>query len=155
MGAVLQVASVPETLRVREHIDLFRSYYPHPMPYADIIAAAGLEEVEHRKFGQLSGGQQKRVLFALAISGDPDLLILDEPTVGLDVEARRALWKQIRAFVALGKSVLLTTHYLAEAEALANRVAVIHRGVVVKEGTPAAIRGEAASLEDAFVELIA
>jgi ABC-2 type transport system ATP-binding protein len=155
IGAVLQVARVPETLKVREHIDLFRSYYPHPMPFADIITSAGLEGVENRKFGQLSGGQQKRVLFALAIAGNPDLLILDEPTVGLDVEARRALWKQIRAFVALGKSVLLTTHYLAEAEALANRVVVLNRGVVCKEGTPSEIRGDAASLEDAFVELIA
>jgi len=155
MGAVLQVARVPETLKVKEHIDLFRSYYPHPLPFDEIVAAAGLEGVENRKFGQLSGGQQKRVLFALAIAGDPDLLILDEPTVGLDVEARRALWKQIRAFVAKGKSVLLTTHYLAEAEALANRVVVINKGVVVKEGTPAEIRGDAASLEDAFVELIA
>jgi ABC-2 type transport system ATP-binding protein len=152
---VLQVARVPETLKVREHIDLFRSYYPHPMPFAEIVASAGLEGVENRKFGQLSGGQQKRVLFALAIAGNPDLLILDEPTVGLDVEARRALWKQIRAFVALGKSVLLTTHYLAEAEALANRVVVLNRGVVCKEGTPSEIRGDAASLEDAFVELIA
>ncbi|MGN6183047.1 MAG: ABC transporter ATP-binding protein [Thermoanaerobaculia bacterium] len=155
IGAVLQVARVPETLKVREHIDLFRSYYPNPMSMRDIIAAANLEGVEDRKFGQLSGGQQKRVLFALAIAGNPDLLILDEPTVGLDVEARRALWKQIRAFVALGKSVLLTTHYLAEAEALANRVVVVNRGVVVKEGTPSEIRGDAASLEDAFVELIA
>jgi ABC-2 type transport system ATP-binding protein len=155
MGAVLQIARVPETLKVREHIDLFRSYYPNPMPMADIIAAASLEGVENRQFGHLSGGQQKRVLFALAIAGNPDLLILDEPTVGLDVEARRALWKQIRAFVALGKSVLLTTHYLAEAEALASRVVVLHRGVVVKEGTPQEIRGDAASLEDAFVELIA
>jgi ABC-2 type transport system ATP-binding protein len=155
MGAVLQIARVPETLKVREHIDLFRSYYPAPLPLDEILAASSLEEVRDRKFGELSGGQQKRVLFALAIAGNPDLLILDEPTVGLDVEARRALWKQIRAFVALGKSVLLTTHYLAEAEALANRVVVLNRGVIVKEGTPAEIRGEAASLEDAFVELIA
>jgi ABC-2 type transport system ATP-binding protein len=155
MGAVLQVARVPETLKVKEHIDLFRSYYPSPMPFAEIVAAANLDGLENRKFGQLSGGQQKRVLFALAIAGNPDLLILDEPTVGLDVEARRALWKQIRAFVALGKSVLLTTHYLAEAEALASRVVVLNKGLVIKEGTPGEIRGDAASLEDAFVELIA
>lgn len=155
IGAVLQIARVPETLRVREHIDLFRSYYPHPLPADEILAAAGLEDLARRKFGELSGGQQKRVLFAIAICGDPDLLILDEPTAGLDVEARRALWSQIRAFVAKGKSVLLTTHYLTEAESLANRVVVMHRGVVVKTGTPAEIRGDAASLEDAFIELIA
>jgi len=155
IGAVLQSARVPETLRVREHIHLFSSYYPNPMPLADVIAAAGLQGLEHRKFGELSGGQQKRVLFALAICGNPDLLILDEPTVGLDVEARRSLWKQIRAFIAGGKSVLLTTHYLAEAEALADRVVVLHHGNLVAEGTPAEIKGDAATLEDAFVEMIA
>ncbi|HYI09035.1 MAG TPA: ABC transporter ATP-binding protein [Thermoanaerobaculia bacterium] len=154
LGAMLQVARVPETLRVREHIHLFSSYYPDPLPMPEVIAAAGLVGLERRKFGELSGGQQKRVLFALAICGNPDLMILDEPTVGLDVEARRALWKQIRAFVAGGRSVLLTTHYLAEAEALADRVAVIHRGVVVKEGSPRDIKGDSATLEDAFIDLL-
>ncbi|HYH09688.1 MAG TPA: ABC transporter ATP-binding protein [Thermoanaerobaculia bacterium] len=154
LGAVLQIARVPETLRVREHIDMFSSYYPNPMPMHEVIEAAGLQGLERRKYGELSGGQQKRVLFALGICGNPELLVLDEPTVGLDVESRRALWKQIRAFVARGKSVLLTTHYLAEAESLANRVVVIHRGVVIKEGTPAQIKGEAATLEDAFIDLL-
>src|SRR5579863_3987282 len=95
-GAMLQVGRVPETLRVREHIDLFSSYYPAPLPAAEVLAAAGLEKVSDRKFGDLSGGQRQRVLFALAICGDPDLLFLDEPTVGLDVEARRMLWDEIR-----------------------------------------------------------
>src|SRR5688500_14340297 len=148
IGAVLQVARVPETLRVREHIDLFSSYYPNPLPMAEVIEAAGLGGLEKRKYGDLSGGQQKRVLYALAICGNPDLLILDEPTVGLDVEARRSLWKQIRLFIGRGKSVLLTTHYLAEAEALADRVIVIHRGLVVAQGTPAEVKGNAATLED-------
>ncbi|MDQ3281160.1 MAG: ABC transporter ATP-binding protein [Acidobacteriota bacterium] len=154
IGAVLQIARVPETLRVAEHIHLFSSYYPNPLPMHEVIEAANLQGLERRKFGQLSGGQQKRVLFALAICGNPDLLILDEPTVGLDVEARRAMWKQIRAFIARGKSVLLTTHYLAEAEALADRVVVIHKGVVVKEGSPRDIKGDAATLEDAFIDLL-
>ena len=154
MGAVLQVARVPETLRVREHIHLFSSYYPDPLPVDEAIAAAGLQGLERRKYGELSGGQQKRVLFALAIVGNPDLLVLDEPTVGLDVEARRALWKQIRAFIARGKSVLLTTHYLAEAEALADRVIVLHHGRVVVQGTAAEVKGNAATLEDAFIELL-
>jgi len=154
IGALLQVARVPETLRVREHIHLFSSYYPNPRPIDEVIAAAGLEGLEKRKFGQLSGGQQKRLLFALAICGNPDLLVLDEPTTGLDVEARRALWKQIRAFIAGGRSVLLTTHYLAEAEALASRVVVIHKGVVMAEGTPQEIKGDAATLEDAFIDLL-
>jgi ABC-2 type transport system ATP-binding protein len=154
VGAVLQTARVPETLRVREHIELFSSYYPRPMRLADVIESSNLHGLERRKYGELSGGQQKRVLFALAICGDPDLLILDEPTVGLDVEARRAMWKQIRAFIARGKSVLLTTHYLTEADALASRVVVMHRGNIAAEGTPAQIKGGAASLEDAFVELL-
>ena len=154
LGAMLQSARVPETLRVREHLHLFSSYYPRPMHYDDLVAAANLHGLEERKFGKLSGGQQRRVLFALALCGNPDLLILDEPTVGLDVEARRALWKQIRAFVARGKSVLLTTHYLTEAEALASRVVVLHRGAVAAQGTPAEIKGGAATLEDAFVELL-
>ena len=154
VGAMLQIARVPETLRVREHIHLFSSYYTNPMPMQEVIDAAGLQGIEKKKYGHLSGGQQKRTLFALAICGNPDLLVLDEPTVGLDVEARRALWKQIRDFVARGKSILLTTHYLAEAEALANRIVVIHRGLVVAEGTPAAIKGEAATLEDAFIEMV-
>jgi ABC-2 type transport system ATP-binding protein len=103
---------------------------------------------------RLSGGQRSRASLAVALLGSPDLLVLDEPTVGLDVEARRALWKQIRAFIAGGRSVLLTTHYLAEAEALADRVVVIHKGVAMAEGTPKEIKGDAATLEDAFIDLL-
>jgi ABC-2 type transport system ATP-binding protein len=111
-GAMLQVGRVPETLRVREHIDLFSSYYPNPLPVAEVISAAGLQGLNKRPFGELSGGQKQRLLFALAICGNPDLLFLDEPTVGLDVEARRVLWDEMRRLVARGKTVLLTTHYL-------------------------------------------
>jgi ABC-2 type transport system ATP-binding protein len=141
-GAMLQVGKVPETLRVREHIDLFSSYYPKPLPLAEVLAAAGLEKLKDRKFGDLSGGQRQRTLFALAICGDPDLLFLDEPTVGLDVEARRALWEEIRRLVERGKTVLLTTHYLEEADALADRIAVINRGEIIAEGTPATIKAQ-------------
>lgn len=153
-GAMLQVARVPETLRVREHLDLFASYYPAPLPMAQVIETAGLVGLENRLFGKLSGGQKQRVLFALSLCGDPDFLMLDEPTVGLDVETRRGLWKQIRKLVDAGKSVLLTTHYLAEAEALADRVVVLHRGSIVAEGTPSQIKGDAATLEDAFIEMV-
>src|SRR3984893_17375521 len=139
-GAMLQVGRVPETLRVREHIDLFSSYYQKPMPPAEVLAAVGLEKLGDRKFGDLSGGQRQRVLFGLAICGDPDLLFLDEPTVGLDVEARRMLWDEIRRMVTRGKTVLLTTHYLQEADALADRVAVINQGAIIAEGTPAEIK---------------
>lgn len=141
-GAMLQVGRVPETLRVREHIDLFSSYYRNPMPLAEVLAAAGLEKLRDRKYAELSGGQKQRVLFALAICGDPDILFLDEPTVGLDVEARRLLWDQIRKLVSRGKTILLTTHYLPEADALADRVAVIDQGQIIAEGTPAQIKAQ-------------
>jgi ABC-2 type transport system ATP-binding protein len=143
IGAMLQVARIPEVLTVREHIDLFRSYYPRPLPEAEIIRIAQLEGIENRQFGKLSGGQKQRVLFGLAIAGDPDLVFLDEPTVGMDIEARRGLWAQIRALAARGKTVLLTTHYLEEADALAHRIVVINKGRIVSEGTPAEIKSQA------------
>jgi len=144
IGAMLQVARVPETLRVREHIDLFSSYYPKPLPLAETLAVAGLQEIKDRVFGELSGGQRQRVLFALALCGDPDILFLDEPTVGLDVESRRLLWEEIRRLIDGGKTVLLTTHYLEEADALADRVVVIHQGEIIAEGTPAEIKASTA-----------
>ena len=144
IGAMLQVARVPETLRVREHIDLFSSYYPKPLPLAETLAVAGLQEIKDRVFGELSGGQRQRVLFALALCGDPDILFLDEPTVGLDVESRRLLWEEIRRLIDRGKTVLLTTHYLEEADALADRVVVIHQGEIIAEGTPAEIKASTA-----------
>jgi ABC-2 type transport system ATP-binding protein len=140
VGAMLQVARITETLRVREHLDLFRSYYPHPLAMAEILRVAQLQGIEDRFFGQLSGGQKQRVLFALAICGNPDLIFLDEPTVGMDIVARRALWQQIRSLSAQGKTVLLTTHYLEEADGLAHRIIVINKGRVVSQGTPAEIK---------------
>ncbi len=139
-GAMLQISKVPETLKVREHIHLVSSYYPHPLPEREVMAAAGLEGIEGRLFGKLSGGQRQRVLFALALCGDPDLMFLDEPTVGLDVEARRAFWTVIAEKARQGRSVLLTTHYLEEADALADRIVMIGRGRVIAEGTPAEIK---------------
>ena len=139
-GAMLQISKVPETLKVREHIHLVSSYYPRPLPMSEVIAAAGLSGIEERLFGKLSGGQKQRVLFALALCGDPDLLFLDEPTVGLDVEARRSFWTVIAEKARQGRSVLLTTHYLEEADALADRIVMIGRGRVIAEGTPAEIK---------------
>jgi ABC-2 type transport system ATP-binding protein len=139
-GVMLQVGKAPEMLRVREHINIFRGYYPNPMPYADLVRSAGLEGIESRMFGQLSGGQKQRTLFALALAGDPDLIFLDEPTVGLDIEARRGMWAEIRSLAARGKTVLLTTHYLEEADALAHRIIVINKGRVICEGTPAEVK---------------
>jgi ABC-2 type transport system ATP-binding protein len=139
-GVMLQVGRAPEMLRVREQINIFRGYYPVPMPYADLVKAAALEGIEERMFGELSGGQKQRMLFALALAGDPDLIFLDEPTVGLDIEARRAMWAEIRSLAARGKTVLLTTHYLEEADALAHRIVVINKGRVICSGTPAEVK---------------
>lgn len=136
LGAMLQIGRMPETLRVHEHLQLFSSYYPNPRPLAELISLAGLEGMENKLFRDLSGGQKQRMLFALALCGNPDLICLDEPTLGMDVEARRGLWEQIRKLSAAGKTILLTTHYLEEADALATRVVVIQKGSVIAQGTP-------------------
>ena len=143
-GAMLQVSGVPDTLTVAEHLELFSSYYPAPLPVSRLLAMAGLEELADRRYGRLSGGQKQRVMFALALAGDPELVFLDEPTTGLDVEARRSLWNEIRELKAAGRTAVLTTHYLEEADALADRIAVIHQGRAVAEGTPAEIKSRAA-----------
>jgi ABC-2 type transport system ATP-binding protein len=140
VGAMLQVARIPETLRVREHLDLFRSYYPRPLAMQEIVRIAQLDGIENKFFSQLSGGQKQRVLFGLALCGDPDLIFLDEPTAGMDIEARRGLWQQIRSLADRGKTVLLTTHYLEEADALAHRIIVLNKGKIVSEGTPSEIK---------------
>jgi ABC-2 type transport system ATP-binding protein len=145
-GVMLQIGRAPEMLRVREHITIFRGYYPQPMAYDALIKAAGLEGIEERMFGELSGGQKQRVLFALALAGDPDLIFLDEPTVGLDIEARRLMWAEIRSLAARGKTVLLTTHYLEEADFLAHRIIVINKGKVVCEGTPSEVKSMGSSV---------
>ncbi|HEY8551202.1 MAG TPA: ABC transporter ATP-binding protein [Vicinamibacterales bacterium] len=144
MGAMLQVSRVPETLTVREHLRLFSSYYPAPLPIETVLALSGLEPIANRRFGRLSGGQQQRVLFALAICGNPELLFLDEPTVGMDVESRRQFWHTVRTLAASGRSILLTTHYLEEADALATRVVVINHGRIVADAPPAEIKARAA-----------
>ena len=134
VGLMLQSAGIADNSKVRELLDLTRSYYPQPRSVEDCVALAGLDGLMARRYGQLSGGQQRRVQFALALCGNPQLLFLDEPTTGLDIEARQTLWRAIRELVAGGCSVLLTTHYLEEAEALADRVVVLNRGRVVAAG---------------------
>lgn len=134
VGLMLQSAGIADNSKVRELLDLTRSYYPRPRSVEDCVALAGLDGLMARRYGQLSGGQQRRVQFALALCGNPQLLFLDEPTTGLDIEARQTLWRAIRELVAGGCSVLLTTHYLEEAEALADRVVVLNRGRVVAAG---------------------
>ncbi len=140
VGVMLQSAGIAETLRVDELLDLTRSCYPQPRSVADCVAMAGLQDLLGRRYGQLSGGQQRRVQFALAICGRPRLLFLDEPTTGLDIEARRILWAAVRELVREGCAVLLTTHYLEEAEVLADRVCVMQHGRVIADGSVQAIR---------------
>lgn len=140
IGVMLQSAGIPETLKVLELLDVTRSYYANPRSLADCVALAGLDGLLERRYGRLSGGQQRRVQFAMAICGRPRLLFLDEPTTGLDIEARQKLWAAIRELVAEGAGVVLTTHYLEEAEALADRVVVVNGGRVVAQGSVAQIR---------------
>lgn len=140
VGVMLQAASMPDTLKVGELLAQTRSYYADPRATDDCVRQAGLDGLMDRRYGRLSGGQQRRVQFALAICGRPRLLFLDEPTVGLDVDARGLLWRSVRDLVAEGCAVVLTTHYLEEAEALADRVAVLARGRIVAAGSVQQIR---------------
>lgn len=144
IGVMLQSAELPETLRVSELITLTQSYYPFPRELKDIADMAGITDLLQRPYGKLSGGQQRRVQFAMAICAKVDILFLDEPTVGLDIEAREAMWLSLRKLVAEGCSIVLTTHYLEEAEALANRVMVIAQGSVIAEGSVESIRSRVA-----------
>ena len=140
IGVMLQTAALPETLRVGELVELASCYYAHPRKSGEVARMAGIEDLLRRPYGALSGGQQRRVQFAVAICGNPELLFLDEPTTGLDLEAREALWSVVRGLIAEGCAVLLTTHYLEEAEALAHWVAVLVNGRIVTEGSVDAIR---------------
>src|SRR5580698_8981853 len=137
VGVVLQ-SSVPEPdLSVEETIRLYAGFYSHPRPTEEVLALTGLESQASTRNGRLSGGQQRRLDVALALVGDPDLLFLDEPTTGFDPAARRAAWETVAGLKQLGKTVVLTTHYLEEAEFLADRIAVITNGRIVATGTPA------------------
>lgn len=139
-GVMLQQAELPETLTVAELLLLTRGYYAQPLSVAECARIAGLEDLLPRRYGQLSGGQQRRVQFALAICGRPRVLFLDEPTTGLDIQARQQLWQAIAERAAAGCAVLLTTHYLEEAEALADEVAVLQAGQVIARGSVEQIR---------------
>ena len=149
-GVMLQESGVPSSLTVREVIDLFRAYYPQPAPTAEALRRAGLEEQAGVQTGKLSGGQRQRLYYALAICGDPELLFLDEPTVGMDVESRRAFLASIKEFAAAAKTVVLTTHYLEEADELAQRVVVIDHGVVIADASPREIKSRVAGKRVSF-----
>ena len=134
-GMVLQECGFPRQARVAELIDLWRTYYPSPRPLADLLEVVELTEARNTQVRKLSGGQRRRLDFALALAGDPDLVFLDEPTTGFDPEARRRCWAAIENLRGLGKTILLTTHYLDEAERLADRIAILRAGRIELAGT--------------------
>jgi ABC-2 type transport system ATP-binding protein len=147
VGVVLQSSSLYPNLSVRESIDVFAGYYRAPRNVDEVIEIVGLAEKRDARVRTLSGGQQRRLDLGLALIGDPDLIFLDEPTTGFDPGARRNAWETIRNLRSLGKTILLTTHYLDEAEQLADRVAVLRDGVIVREGTPSDLTGGAVETE--------
>jgi ABC-2 type transport system ATP-binding protein len=134
-GMVLQECGFPRQARVAELIDLWRTYYPNPRPLSDLLEVVELTEARNTQVRKLSAGQRRRLDFALALAGDPDLVFLDEPTTGFDPEARRRCWAAIENLRRLGKTVLLTTHYLDEAERLADRIAILRAGRIELTGT--------------------
>ena len=140
VGAMLQSSGLPLGARVGELVDLARALYPHPSPRDAVLERAGLTALVGRRAETLSGGETQRLRFAIAIAGDPDLIFLDEPTVAMDVESRRAFWGDMRRFAAEGRTVLFATHYLDEADQVADRILVLDRGRVVGDGSPAALK---------------
>jgi ABC-2 type transport system ATP-binding protein len=144
VGAMLQDAGLPQGAKVAELIGLVHSLYPDPLSVADALRLADLEQVAGRQVQRLSGGQRQRVRLALALAGNPELLILDEPTAALDVDARRSFWDRVRVYVAGGRTVLFATHRLEEADAVADRVVVIADGHLLADGTPDQVKAQAA-----------
>lgn len=140
VGVMLQDSDLPDLLSARELLELFASYYPAPLSVGRVLELADIGAFCDQRYKKLSGGQKRRVQFALAIVGNPDLVFLDEPTTGLDPEARKALWSVVRAFVSQGKAIVLTTHYLEEADTLADRVVVMRGGTVIADSTAAEVR---------------
>ncbi len=140
IGSMLQGAGLPANARVGELVEFARRLYPHPLPRATIVERAGLTALTGRSVETLSGGEAQRVRFAIAIAGDPDLVFLDEPTVAMDVETRRAFWADMRRSAGEGRTILFATHYLEEADQVADRVVVLDRGRIVADGTSRSIR---------------
>jgi ABC-2 type transport system ATP-binding protein len=141
IGIVLQTTGIDPYLTVAETIEFYRAAYPSPRPLDEIIELVGLKEKRATRVSKLSGGQQRRLDVAVALAGDPRLLFLDEPTTGFDPSARRNAWQVVKNLAALGKTVFLTTHYMDEAQYLANEVAIIAGGLIVAQGSPASLAG--------------
>ncbi|MEZ5100266.1 MAG: ABC transporter ATP-binding protein [Thermoleophilia bacterium] len=151
VGIVLQSSAVYPRLTVREMLELFSGYYPAPRAVDELVAIVDLAEKVDARVKTLSGGQLRRLDLALALVGDPELVFLDEPTTGFDPEARRRAWETIRGLRALGKTILLTTHYMEEASELADRIAIVAEGRIAALGAPADLIGQAASVEVRYV----
>jgi ABC-2 type transport system ATP-binding protein len=143
VGAMLQDAGLPQGARVAELVGLVRRLYPEPLSLQDTLRLADLEDVANRRVERLSGGQRQRVRLALAVAGNPELLVLDEPTAALDVDARRTFWHRVRGYVSAGRTVLFATHRLEEADAVADRVVVIADGRLLTDGTPQQVKAKA------------
>ena len=152
IGIVLQSSAMYQTLTVDEMLRLFAGYYREPRPVGEVAELVGLNEKLDERVRRLSGGQRRRLDLGLALIGDPELIFLDEPTTGFDPRARRQAWETIRSLRGLGKTILLTTHYLDEAEQLADRVAVLAQGQIVASGTPAELTGAVAATEIRYRE---
>jgi ABC-2 type transport system ATP-binding protein len=152
IGVVLQSSAMYETLTVAEMLRLFAGYYREPRPVDEVAELVGLREKLDERVRRLSGGQRRRLDLGLALIGDPELIFLDEPTTGFDPRARRQAWETIRGLRGLGKTILLTTHYLDEAEQLADRVAVLSHGRIVASGTPAELTGAVRATEIRYRE---
>jgi ABC-2 type transport system ATP-binding protein len=147
IGVVLQQSQLWPNLTVAETHRMFAGYYEHPRNADEVIALVGLADKRDARVKTLSGGQKRRLDLGVALVGDPDLVFLDEPTTGFDPAARRAAWDMIRSLRSLGKTILLTTHYLDEAEQLADRLAVLREGVIIREGTPEELTGGSSETE--------
>jgi ABC-2 type transport system ATP-binding protein len=145
VGGMLQIGSLPDCLRVRELLTLMASYYPHPLAVDDVLSLTGLSDLAQRWTTKLSGGQAQRVRFAAALVSNADLLLLDEPTAGIDVEGRHAFWEVMRKVAAEGKTIVFATHYMEEADAFADRIVLIAHGRIVGDGSATEIKAKAAS----------
>jgi ABC-2 type transport system ATP-binding protein len=153
IGVMLQEVSVMDGLKVQEILELFRSYYPQPLKMEELITLTGFKKEHLKKRTEgLSGGQKRRLNFALALAGNPDLLFLDEPTVGMDTTARRLFWETIDTLKKRGKTIVFSTHYLQEADNIADRILLFHHGKVVADGTPMEIKGKISKRSVSFTD---
>ncbi|WP_445327059.1 ABC transporter ATP-binding protein [Sporosarcina sp. FSL K6-1508] len=152
IGVMLQEVSLMDGLKVKEIIRLFRSYYPKPLSIEKLVSLTGLSEADlNKRTDKLSGGQKRRVGFALALAGDPDLLFFDEPTVGMDISARKVFWETVKELAANGKTIIFSTHYLQEADDVAGRIILFNKGKVVADGKPEDLKGNLLKQSVSFV----